>query len=294
MKARAGWLATALALAVAVGCERYVAVGHEDAPISTGGASSGGANGGRAGASVGGESNGGSDAASLGGALAGEAGMVGVAGSDPGPASWSADHELGSFDEWLGDGQGVRNLDGSGALELTTEHAHSGSHAFIATIVANDGEQHEAVMGRDLVLREGRYGAWYYLPAAPRADYWVIMKLSNGPAIDRFDIDLEVTSGGKPHLRLYEHDDGWITEPSPTEFPIEQWVHVEALYRSTPDANGRLIVLQDGQQVIDSGPRATASDDHVTFFCGSSSRYVAPAPYRLFIDDASIRADVVP
>jgi hypothetical protein len=116
--------------------------------------------------------------------------MGGAAAGQPGDASWSANHETGSFDEWLADGQGVRYLQGSGTLALTTEHAHSGNHAFIATITANDGAQHQAVLGRDLVLEQGRYGAWYYLPAAPHADYWVIMKLSNGPAVDRFDIDL--------------------------------------------------------------------------------------------------------
>jgi hypothetical protein len=120
------------------------------------------------------------------------------------------------------------------------------------------------------------------------------MKLSNGPLVDRFDIDIEAPAGGEPHLRLYEHDDGWISEPSPVVFPIQQWVHVEALYRSTPQANGRLLVLQDEQQVLDSGPRATAADARVTFFCGSSSRYVSPAPYRLFIDDASTFAATLP
>ena len=43
------------------------------------------------------------------------------------------------------------------------------------------------MMGRNIELREGRYGAWFLLPEAPRADYWVIMKLSNGSATDRFD-----------------------------------------------------------------------------------------------------------
>jgi hypothetical protein len=293
VKPRAAGLAVTLVLAAATSCDRYVVVGREDAPISAGGTSAGSENAGSAGElGLGGEPHSGGDATALAGAPS--VGEAGASGGSPDSVPWSADHETGSFDQWLSDGHGRRSTEGNGTLTLSTEYAHSGSHAFVATITANDSAQHQAVMGRDLVLAEGRYGAWYYLPTAPQADYWVIMKLSNGPVVDRFDIDLEVPTGGKPHLRLYEHDSGWITDPSPIAFPIKQWVHVEALYRSTPDTNGRVVVLQDGQQVVDSGARATANDARVTFFCGSSSRYVAPAPYRLFIDDASIREDVVP
>jgi hypothetical protein len=149
-------------------------------------------------------------------------------------------------------------------------------------------------MGRNIELREGRYGAWFLLPEAPRADYWVIMKLSNGSATDRFDLDIEAREGASAHLRLFEHSNMWITEPASVELPIGRWVHVEMLYRSTPSKDGRLVVLQDGVQVLDSGSRATASDDRVTFYCGSTSRSVTPSPFRLFIDDVSIHAATVP
>jgi hypothetical protein len=280
-----------LAMVLAAGCDRNVAVGREDARSTVGGSAPDAENGGERGlgaeAPIGGEAGAGGNAGSD---AAGTAG----AGGDADSARWSADHETGNFDQWLGDGNGLRHVEGSGKLSLTSEHAHSGSFAFVATITANDGAEHQAVLGRDLQLSEGRYGAWYYLPSTPKADYWVIMKLSNGASVDRFDIDLEVATDGEPHLRLYEHDSGWITEPSSLPFPVARWVHVEALYRSTPAADGRVVVLQDGVQAVDSGPRATASDAHVAFFCGSVSRYVAPAPYRLFIDDASVSEAAVP
>ena len=50
----------------------------------------------------------------------------------------------------------------------------------------------------------------------------------------------------------------------------------------------------DGEQVLDSGPRVTASDDRVTFYCGSASRSVTPSPFRLFIDEVSIQAATLP
>lgn len=208
--------------------------------------------------------------------------------ANAGEALWSADHDGASFEEWLDDGNGIQFTERQGQLAITSEHAHSGTSAFAATITTGNDQLQQAMMGRNIRLFEGRYGAWYFLPQAPRADYWVIMKLSNGSSLDRFDIDIEAKSSGAAHLRLFEHSKEWITEPASVDFPIGRWVHVEALYRSTPSANGRLIVLQDGEPVLDSGPRYTADDDYVTFFCGSTSRSVMPSPYRLFIDDASI------
>lgn len=268
-------------------CARNVAVGHEDALAAAAGEpGAGGADplgaGATNGEQAGGVMNG------------GYGGADGGAGGPSGPSLWSADHETASLEQWFGDGDGIRFVQGTGQVELTTERAHSGTHALSATITTDDGELHQAVMGRNIRLREGRYGAWFLLPESPRADYWVILKLSNGPQTDRFDLDIEAREGAAAHLRLFEHPNTWISEPARIAFPIGRWVHVEVLYRSSPDPDGRLLVLQDGQPVLDSGPRVTANDDLVTFYCGSTSRSVAPSPFTLFIDDASIHADSLP
>jgi hypothetical protein len=271
-----------LVLSAAAGCARNVAVGHEDALAAAGGdATAGdmsmtGAAGASGGAANGGMANGGT-------ANGGDPG-----GGDAGRLLWSAEHEIASFDEWLSDGDGIQYEQRTGQLTVTDERAHSGTHAFTASITANDGELHQAMMGRNLTLLDGRYGAWYLLPEAPRADYWVIMKLSNGAATDRFDLDIEARAGSDAHLRLFEHPNMWLTPPASVPFPVGRWVHVEVLYRSTPHDDGRLVVLQDGALVFDTGPRATASDDRVTFYCGSAARSVSPSPFHLFIDDVTI------
>ncbi len=278
-----------LALLVAHGgCARNVAVGHEDALEAVGGEPGVSGAPGAGGEPV----AGGAPAA---GAAGAETSGGNANGGEPGGALlWSADHEVNSFDEWLGDGQGIRYEQGTGRLELTSELAHSGTHAFTATLTTGDDELHQAVMGRDIQLQEGRYGAWFLLPEAPRADYWVIMKLSSGSGADRFDLDIEAREGAPAYLRLFQHPNMWITEPASVELPIGRWVHIEILYRSTPNADGRVLVLQDGQQVLDSGPRVTASDDRVRFYCGSVSRSVTPSPFSLFIDDVSIHAATLP
>lgn len=275
---RAGLAGRALWVLVGVAaCERYVAVGREDAVVLGGSSPQGGA-------PPGGERGEG------GGGVGGDASGGDASGQSP----WSADHEVGTFEQWLGDGEGHRYEEGSGELALSTDRAHSGSYSYTASIRADDGELHQAMLGRDAWLPEGRYGAWYFLPEPPRADYWVLMKLSNGAEVNRFDIDLEVPEGEQPYLRLYEHPQGWISERSPVPFPVGRWVHLEAAYRSTPEADGRLVVFQDGEPVIDTGPRPTARDALVTFYCGSASRFVAPAPYRLFIDDAHLEPSPLP
>lgn len=255
---------------LALSCERYVSVGHADALVTD-------------------EDLG----EQRGSPSTGQAAAGGAEGEAPG--LWSADHETGDFEQWLSDRQGRRFVEGSGELEISQEYARSGSYSLAATLSATDGGAHQAVMGRDLSLAEGRYGAWYFLPVAPQTVAAVIMKLSNGGDVDRYDIDLEATDGDAPRLRLYEHESGgFLPEAATSSFPIGRWVRVEALYRSTPEDDGRVVVLQDGEQVLDSGARPTANDDRVVFFCGISSHRVAPAPFRLFIDDVSITPSAVP
>jgi hypothetical protein len=279
-----------LSFAALVACAKNVSVGHEE-PLAaaghssepSGGASDGGLNGIGADAGDPGTTRGGSGGSS--------AGTTGAAGAHDENLVWRAGHEAVDFEEWLADEAGIKFLERSGSLALTTERAHGGAAAFVATIAADDGEVHQAVMGRDVTLRDGRYGAWYFVPESPTTGGWVLMKLSNGADRDRFDINLHVGEDGAPRLRLWEHALGWISEPAALTFPIGRWVHLEALYRSTAEPDGFLVVLQDGSVVLDTGARATAQDDAVTFFCGSVARYLAPAPFRLLIDDASIHRE---
>lgn len=207
---------------------------------------------------------------------------------------WSADHDTGTLDEWLGDASGWRYTKGNGTLAVSQAHARSGSYSLAATISTDDGGMHQAVIARNVTLESGRYGAWYFFPEATAADYWVIMKLSNGESTDRFDIDVHAPEGEEPRLRLFEHGQDWITEPAAVPLVVGRWVHIEALFHSTPNDDGRLIVLQDGEAIFDTGPRPTSTDARVSFIVGSVSWHIAGGPYTLYIDDASIEAETVP
>lgn len=120
-------------------CERGVPVGHEVLTIGGEGAAAG------APAVVG----------------AGAPAVLGGAPADAGAPAllWSADHEVGTLDEWLADESGWRYIQGNGTLAVSQAHARSGSYSLEATISTDDGSMHQAVMARDVTLESGRYGA---------------------------------------------------------------------------------------------------------------------------------------
>ncbi len=258
-------LGLTLGLTCTGACERNVAVGHEALAVGGEGAVAGASGGGGA------------------AAVAGAPGLL-----------WSADHDGGTLDEWLVDDSGWRYTQGNGTLTVSQAQAHSGNYSLVATVSTEDGGMHQAVIARDVTLESGRYGAWYFFPEAPNTDYWVVMKLSSTESGDRFDIDVHAPGGVEPRLRLFEHGEDWITEPAALPLPIGRWVHIEALYRSTPNEDGRLIVLQDGEAILDTGPRSTASNARVSFLVGSVSWLIEGGPYSLYIDDASIEAEAIP
>lgn len=215
------------------------------------------------------------------------------AGADAGVvigAPWSASQETGDTSEWQGS-LAASLVDGAGKMVVTSGQAHGGSYALEATIAPMNDTLEQAMIGRAVTLRAGSYSAWYYVPRSIITDYWVLMKLSSQPDGNRFDIDVQAVNGDVPRLRLYEHGHDYITAASAVPLPIATWFQIEATLIATAADTGRLTVKQDGVTVLDTGSRATMSDDRVIFFVGSASRYVSPAPFSLFIDDAAIAVD---
>jgi hypothetical protein len=205
-------------------------------------------------------------------------------------APWSANQETGDTSEWQGP-LAASLVDGAGKLVVTRTQAHSGSYALEATIAPVNDTLEQAMIGREVTLRSGKYSAWYYVPRTIATDYWVLMKLSSQPDGNRFDIDVQTVTGDVPRLRLYEHGHDYITPASSIPLPIATWFQLEVSLIATPKDIGRLSVKQDGVTVLDTGPRATMSDDRVIFLLGSASHYVSPAPFSVFIDDAVIAID---
>ena len=225
----------------------------------------------------------------------GTGGSVPLGLPERGEVSWTAQVETGDLTEWTEDGQGYDFQVAEARIAPGTGHSRSGDYALEATLEGIGDVLPQAVMFRTNELREGFYSAWYLVEQNYDANFWVIMKFQGdrpwqGQATnDRFDIDLSRSpDDGRLHLELDEF--GGSSTLSPMPVPINAWFRIEAFYRSTPDANGRLVVWQDGELVFDTGERPTAPSATVAFGVGAVAWRVAPLPATIWIDDLEIRA----
>lgn len=221
------------------------------------------------------------------------AGPIGV--PERGEVVWTADVETGDLTQWTDDGQGYEFQVAEAHIVAATERSHSGDYALEATVEAIGDVLPQAVMFRTNELLQGFYSAWYFLDENYDANFWVIMNFQGDrpwrdqATNDRFDIDLSRSSGdGRLHLELDEF--GGTSTLAEIPVPIGAWFQVEVFYRSTPDADGRLMVWQDGELVFDTGERPTAPSSIVGFGVGTVAWRVAPLPATLWIDDVEIRA----
>jgi hypothetical protein len=204
------------------------------------------------------------------------------------PVPWTATFETGDLSEFACDGW--QYLANGGTISVTTAQAHSGKYSMAATISAPSGSpQTQAVMGKNVVLTDGAYGAWYYLPSTPTTNYWVILKVSTwGPETDFLDINIGSDSSGAPELLTYDHVSGAIGAMDGVPVPVGSWFHLVVLFSATPSSNGRVVVEQDGTVVINWAPQATTATNQMSLIVGSDTKYLVPEPYTIYIDDVTI------
>lgn len=224
-------------------------------------------------------------------ASGGSGGSAGGTQEPPEPVNtlpWAAGHEDGTLDEWLADGFGWANTEGSVTLDVVSERAHGGEQSLLVSIAPPDGELAQVFLAREVPENEATCGAWYFLEESPDAHHLVVMKLSPSAVLDRFDLDIYAPGGVEPRLRVYEHELGWITESAPVPFPVGQWVHVEVSVRTMQSNAPRLTVFQDGQLLFDFDDYETVPAAPFPCMVGAAAQWVAPSPFRVFIDDASV------
>lgn len=212
------------------------------------------------------------------------------------PLPWSAAHESGSTSEWTDGEFGWVFTTKGGSLEVSSERAKSGSMALKSTL-ATTVSLEQAVVGRKVKLVEGYYSAWFFVPRAGGTQGRVIMKLSAwGPDADVFDITMRPKQDGALGLGLYSHAErSWITDSEVAPVvPLDTWFEVEAYYRSTGEADGRIVVWQDGVRVIDIGPRVTGPNEQVTCIVGSVASVLMASRLSLYVDDVRIRSGSAP
>ena len=243
------------------------------------------------------------------------AGALALAGGACGPdldigsdVLWSARFESGGFDEWTGvPGRGAQAFPmntANGAMtnkiEVSSERAHRGGYAAQLTIDASTaGSQQNALLSRagDLPV-EAYYSAWYYLPRSVTVGtFWVIFKFrqrtvasDDSTAGELFDLDLRAIPSGEMTVLLYDHRQG-RNVPLDVADPVVQvsaWFQVEAFYRNTQDATGRLTYWLNGRQIKDISGQAMAPTSWIEWNACSIGENLTPAPTVLFIDDCAV------
>ena len=230
---------------------------------------------------------------------------VTVAGGGCGPrldvgsnVLWAALFEGNNFDEWTADGAGTAQAFPAppAVNEISSERVRGGSYAAKLTIDAPPGgARASAVLTRagDPLPREAYYSAWYWLPRSITVDgYWVIFKFrqqDQATMDELYDLDLINLPTGEMSVQLYDHRRGVVDldVPSPV-VPVGQWFQVEAFYRNTQDASGRVTFWLDGHQIVDITNQPMAPTPWIEWNACSIGQELTPSGAVLYVDDAAV------
>jgi len=145
----------------------------------------------------------------------------------------------------------------------------------------------------DSLPSEAYYSAWYYLPRSISVGmYWVIFKFrqqDQATMDELYDLDLINLPTGEMSVQLYDHRRGNVDldVPSPV-VPVGQWFQVEAFYRNTQDATGRLTIWLDGRQIVDIANQPMAPTPWIEWNACSIGQDLTPSMAVLYVDDAAV------
>lgn len=211
---------------------------------------------------------------------------------------WSADQEPGDLRQWLAKGDGGMLLPRPDAtVSVTTEAAHSGSHA-IKLVSPADGtspEQGPILFHAGGNLNDAYYSAWFLLPVnyTLKNPLTVMNLTSHDPGspdlLGGEKLQLHGLASGGYVLTVFRDHPGFLQEPVADPPPFVQagrWFQIEARYE--PQIDGHLRIWLDGTLVYDlDGRFGSARPDIVLSVCNIIEAST-PAPLALFVDDAAI------
>jgi hypothetical protein len=103
------------------------------------------------------------------------------------------------------------------------------------------------------------------------------------------DVELRTLPDGKVAIDLYNSDPEFLRPPLPNPplyIPVQEWFHVEALFRRAADSQGRFYLWVNGAPVYGFEGWQTAEIDNL-FWSVSNSGQIADTT-TLYVDDAAI------
>jgi hypothetical protein len=224
---------------------------------------------------------------------------LGAIGDGGASVLWRATFEPGDLSEWMGDGNGGTRVENAPAAPfVTTDIAHNGSHAGVATVAPAMGMPSLSYLFRqEPSPPEAYYSAWFYLPASLVAPAWLSLhhfRSSSGAQsndlVAIWDINLySLPGGGGLAAQLFDYATQFnLQQPNPVPVPTASWVHFEVLLRKAADPSGRIAVWQDGVLILNRSGVVTARSPWIQWEAGAASGEVSPSPAEIYVDDAAI------
>lgn len=231
-------------------------------------------------------------------------GGEGGQGAAPPVLIWSADHETGDLSQWTADGRGGATwLSANGEAAVYPQLGRSSSHALLLGIGApylavNMAQQCRWGVGEEDLPLEATYGAWLKLDnAEPATSYWMLMSFGYQTAASletSLAVDV-VFQNGVPHVGVFDHLAWEAVGMAGVALPVGEWVHLEGLFRADAGSQGKLVLRQDGTEIvrIEGRPTSTADALRVAWCVVNGSDGFASATMKVIVDDASIEASAL-
>jgi len=222
---------------------------------------------------------------------------------------WTADIESGNLEQWTADDSGevsTPSAPGTGdmpdserpsSIDVTTDLAHSGSHAVeLVNPTGWDSDFEGPELRHDVgALSDAYYSAWFFLPEQQRVSpYLTVLRLrsrdEDGTLLNGEELQLRSLVSGGYVLSVFNNNAGFLLEPVADPPPLVaagRWFHLEARYQ--PQSAGRLWVWLDGVLYYDlSGRPGSTAPALVLSVCNAAQTSEPSGPVVLLVDDAAV------
>jgi hypothetical protein len=215
-----------------------------------------------------------------------------------GTIRWSASHETGNFSEWeRNDGGGIFNT-GTGEATITTEVAHTGSHAAKLRITDADGTHGNQAV-RIVRWNEADhtpaayYSAWFYFPQVYRpTEWWTVFQFKSRTAEQNdafWQVDVWNRPSGEMYFSLWDwQNQQWYSQNLST-IPVGRWFQLEVYYKQAAENTGQVTVWQDGVQIFNiPNVQTMYPNSEVHWSVTSYTNDINPHAATIYVDDAAI------
>ncbi|MEA2701089.1 MAG: hypothetical protein QOI66_5360 [Myxococcales bacterium] len=214
--------------------------------------------------------------------------------TEVGGVLWQSNLETGDLSEWDRGGHTVGGTYQQRVMtSVSTEQAHSGSHAIKISFDTSDGaSDHMAEFYRRVEPGPAYYSAWFFIDGAHVPGvYWTVLyffyEKTPGDSTSRhglWDVNLEKTN---PYFYNETNQKSISTQPT-TPYPVGKWFHLEAYFAYQPERNGQIQVWLDGVQILDAPNLGPATNDNLYWGIGSDTDKLTPSACTIYVDDAVV------